>query len=447
MQSGLSVPEMDLHQPESQGPSRKSSIQMQWGPVMGPGVPALRRHSGHPSHQIPLRPSVRSGSQVPIRPLAPSDKYCDKQAGPVAPRKQRKERTMYTKEQKCLLQEQFEQCKYPDVGQRMALALVTGVTEYAIQIRFKNRRAKEHQKKSLQLPGRIGSGPHCRPTSNNGGGVPAFAASPDSVCHRHLDASCPQFRPLRESPHQELNFTLIDQPLEDMCFSNSHVIGEYHGQKCGELPRNPGYLSSDRSGRSNVPSPPDVSASAGAMCERPLGLSCSRLLRRSNITQNSESTFSMYQAPSVASPLPELSPLSHSLDRMAIFPNTDQTCENNTSSKKPQKQKEKAEVQIWKQDWDSCAKPQSPKGTAFLSTSACEDTSCERQSVCRSPPWSPSSTSPDSESIFFAWEGTSRVSSPPPFSPSMFSDPESTISIMQINENLLREALMSGEAD
>lgn len=67
----------------------------------------------------------------------------------------------------------------------------------------------------------------------------------------------------------------------------------------------------------------------------------------------------------------------------------------------------------------------------------------QRQSVFSSPPCSPSSTSPDSESIFSAWEEICHVSFPPPFSPSMFSDPESTLSIIQINENLLSDAMMS----
>lgn len=186
------------------------------------------------------------------------------------------------------------------------------------------------------------------------------------------------------------------------------------------------------------------------MCEIPSGLSLSPQVRPSNITQNSESSFSMYQTLLVVSPLPELSSLSNSLDQKAIFSNPDQVCEiyqKNTMSKKQSKQREKAIVHVWKQDQDSCAKPQSPKSTVSLPSSACEDNLCERQSVFSSPPCSPSSTSPDSESIFSTWEETSHVSSPPPFSPSMFPDPESTHSIIQINEKLLCDALMSVEAD
>ncbi|XP_021077549.1 LOW QUALITY PROTEIN: homeobox protein goosecoid-like [Mus pahari] len=211
MQPSLSVPERYLRQQESQGPARKSSTQMQPGPVMSPGLPTLRRHSGHPSHQIPSRPSMRSGFQGSLGPMALSHSYGDQQTSLEAPRKSRKIRTVYIEERKCLLQAHLDQCKSPDLEQCMALALLTGVTEYEIQIWFKNRQAKECQKKGPQLPGRIGSGPHYRPTSNNGGEVYAFTASPVSVCQRHLDANCPpQFKSLMNSPHQEFNLSLID---------------------------------------------------------------------------------------------------------------------------------------------------------------------------------------------------------------------------------------------
>ena len=50
MQSRLSVPERNLLQQESQGPTRQSGIQMQPGALMGPSLPILRRLSAHPSH-------------------------------------------------------------------------------------------------------------------------------------------------------------------------------------------------------------------------------------------------------------------------------------------------------------------------------------------------------------------------------------------------------------
>lgn len=134
LQSSHSVHERDLHQKDSQEPSRNSGMRMQTSVVMGPGLPTLRRLSGQPSHQILSRPSVSSGFPVPIGSMPLSDKYYNKQSGPVASRKVQKERTVYSKEQKCLLQEHFHQCQNPDLEQRKALALLIGVTEYKIQV-------------------------------------------------------------------------------------------------------------------------------------------------------------------------------------------------------------------------------------------------------------------------------------------------------------------------
>lgn len=116
LQSSHSVHERDLHQKDSQEPSRNSGMRMQTSVVMGPGLPTLRRLSGQPSHQILSRTSVSSGFPVPIGSMPLSDKYYNKQSGPVAPRKCRKERTVYSKEQKCLLQEHFHQCQNPDLN-------------------------------------------------------------------------------------------------------------------------------------------------------------------------------------------------------------------------------------------------------------------------------------------------------------------------------------------
>lgn len=76
-----------------------------------------------------------------------------------------------------------------------------------------------------------------------------------------------------------------------------------------------------------------------------LRIKLSHLLSPSNVTQNTESTFSMCQTTLVLSPLPELSPLSNSLDQMAIFSKDDWACEiyqKNTRSKKHRKESEKA---------------------------------------------------------------------------------------------------------
>lgn len=211
-----------------------------------------------------------------------------------------------------------------------------------------NRRARESQKKGQQLSGKIGCGPHYRPNYPKGSKVLVSATSTDSVHQRPLYVSShPQFRPSRMSPHQESDISLIDQSLEEMGFSKSHIIKEHQRQSCRELPKIPGHLSIDRSGHSSVPSPPDVSASTNSLCERPQFLIFPTLLRHSNITKNSESTFFMCHTPSVVNPLPEFSPLSNSLDQMTIFSKIDQACViylKNTSFRKQRKQRIKSMV-------------------------------------------------------------------------------------------------------
>lgn len=139
-QSSLSVPERDLHQQETQGPSRPSaSMQIQAGPVMGASLPILRSLLLHPSHQIPSRSSARSGVQVPVGPMVLPPNYGDQQNRPAAPRNYRKMRTVYTNEQKSLLRKHFDECTYPNREKRKELASLIRVTENEIQVCLSSR--------------------------------------------------------------------------------------------------------------------------------------------------------------------------------------------------------------------------------------------------------------------------------------------------------------------
>ncbi|XP_055454702.1 homeobox protein OTX2-like [Psammomys obesus] len=100
---------------------------------------------------MPSSSSEPSACQGSLGPMVPADKnYGDQHVCPVVPRKQRKERTVYTKEQKLMLQKYFfNKNKSPNREECRSLAELIGVTENAVQIWFKNQRAK-NKKKNLQ---------------------------------------------------------------------------------------------------------------------------------------------------------------------------------------------------------------------------------------------------------------------------------------------------------
>ena len=103
-------------------------------PSTQPSLQMLGTGTAHHRHQIPLSSSVSSGCKGSQVPVASSDKCGDQQVHPEAPRKQRKERTVYSEEQKVLLQRHFDQGKNPSQKKRMELALMIGVTEYEIKV-------------------------------------------------------------------------------------------------------------------------------------------------------------------------------------------------------------------------------------------------------------------------------------------------------------------------